>query len=393
MNQFKYNVDPSIDKVFIYGFGFTGKWLTSNIDRKVDGFIDTDIKKKGEKFNGVEVFSYEDAKNFVDPKTEIIISTVDIFDVVPLIDKLDKQKVTPIGYFLDNTKANNNTTGEQDEYIEYSLRTVEYSHKNYRDKNKLFIRSLDLMITERCSLKCQDCSNLMQYYKSPKNMDFEDLKKEMKIVCEKFDFINEIRLIGGEPFMNKEIYKILEWLCEFKKFEKIVIYTNATIPLKEDYSDILQNNKIIFSITDYGSLSKNTKVVTDFLDKYKIPYRIHTPEYWTDSGRLVYENNNKTPAELKEFFSDCCAKNLYTVLGEKIYRCPFVANADNLKAIPNDKNNYVSIHDTKENIKNHLYNTEYLPGCNYCKGRSFESVEIKPAIQTKRIFDYKKLQD
>ena len=73
MNQFKYNVDPSINKVFIYGFGFTGKWLTSNIDRKVDGFIDTDIKKRGEKFNGVEVFSYEDAKNFVDPKTEIII--------------------------------------------------------------------------------------------------------------------------------------------------------------------------------------------------------------------------------------------------------------------------------------------------------------------------------
>jgi len=392
MQKFIYKTDPSCSKTFIYGYGFTGKWLTVNIDKKVDGFIDTDIKKRGENFNGIKVYGYEDAKEILDDNSEVIVAAVDIFDVMPRLNKLKKKKVVAIGTLFNDEKVENNPTDELDSYIEYSLKTVEYSHKNYLDKNKLFIRSLDLVITERCSLKCIDCSNLMQYYKSPKNMDFENIKKEMDTLLNRFDLINEIRLIGGEPFMNKQIYEIIEWLCKIEKIDKIVIYTNATIPLKEQYKNILKNEKVIFSITDYGNLSKNTQKVQNFLDEYSISYRIHKPEYWTDSGRVVVPKKDKSVDELKVFFEDCCAKNLYTVLGDRIYRCPFVANADNLKAIPEDDKNFVSIYAPKNEIKHHLYETDYLPGCNFCKGRSFDSIEIKPAIQTKEVLNFKKLK-
>ena len=32
---------------------------------------------------------------------------------------------------------------------------------------------MDVVITERCSLKCKDCANLMQYYEKPQNSDLE----------------------------------------------------------------------------------------------------------------------------------------------------------------------------------------------------------------------------
>lgn len=37
---------PSLNKdIFIYGFGTSGKWLSSNIKGRISGFIDSDTKK------------------------------------------------------------------------------------------------------------------------------------------------------------------------------------------------------------------------------------------------------------------------------------------------------------------------------------------------------------
>ena len=45
------------------------------------------------------------------------------------------------------------------------------------DYQKLNIKYIDIMITEKCSLKCKDCSNLMQYYQKPVNSDLNILIK------------------------------------------------------------------------------------------------------------------------------------------------------------------------------------------------------------------------
>ena len=47
------NFNIANKKVIIYGFGITGKWLSSNI--KCDYFVDTDIKKCGNTFNNISV--------------------------------------------------------------------------------------------------------------------------------------------------------------------------------------------------------------------------------------------------------------------------------------------------------------------------------------------------
>ena len=49
----------------------------------------------------------------------------------------------------------------------HRLESVWYAHKNYECQDQLNLNSLDVVITERCSLKCRECSNLMQYYQAP----------------------------------------------------------------------------------------------------------------------------------------------------------------------------------------------------------------------------------
>ena len=116
-------------------------------------------------------------------------------------------------------------------------------------------------------------------------------------------------------------------------------------------------------------------------DKFKIPYRIHPPENWTDSG-LIHDNK-RTLDENRELFEKCCGKNLLTVTDGKLYRCPFAANADRLGAIPADSRNCVSTQASSEAIRSYTREIDVLPACNYCNGRSFDAPEIAPAIQTR----------
>lgn len=381
----KLNADA---EVFIYGCGMVGKWVASHRDPRFKGFIDTDIKKRGKVFEELRVRYLEDAALSFSPRTYLLITTADIADVILKIKHLQNAKWVAAGPLIADAAVQGNTIGESDEFVRYAVETVVKCHAAYLDADRVFLRSVDLMITERCSLKCKDCANLMQYYEKAQDIPLDKLKKDFDDLVASSDEIHEIRLIGGEPFMNKDIYKAIAHVTASPKVGRLVIYSNATIPLREDQLDVMRDPKVVFSLTDYGSLSKNTDGVAAFLERHGIPYRRHLPENWTDSG--VIEDNGKGEPELKTLFNECCGKNLFTVSDGKLYRCPFAANADRLHAVPPDPRNGVSLKASHAEIRGYIYDIEFLPACQFCRGRSFSSPEIVPAIQTKRPIDYKK---
>ncbi len=381
------------EDVYIYGFGLAGRWLSSNCDIKtnIKGFIDTDYKKVGKNHNNLNVISIKEAQNLCNNNSVLLISVVDIQDVLPILKIIPHKKWIALGAFLDNTQVINNDQIESNQFIEYTLKAVEDCHKGYLNPKQLFMRSIDVVITERCSLKCKDCSNLMQYYEAPINITYDEIIEDFNNLISSVDHIYEIRLIGGEPFMNKDIYKIIEYLTKSPKITKLIVYSNAMVPIKPEHENILRNKKVVFTLTDYGDYAKNAKNtlrVTESLDAIGVAYRLHPPENWTDSG--VIKNFKRTINENKELFSNCCGKNLLTVTDGKLYRCPFAANADRLNAVPKNNLNSVSVKASAKEINHYISEIDYLPACNWCKGRSFDSPEIVPAIQTVKPLSYVK---
>ena len=73
-------------KKVIYGFGISGKWAADQFDDVV-AFVDTDIKKHCECYRGVTVSGPAFLRSIDDKTTEVIVSVVDIMDVLPLLDK------------------------------------------------------------------------------------------------------------------------------------------------------------------------------------------------------------------------------------------------------------------------------------------------------------------
>ncbi len=266
----------------------------------------------------------------------------------------------------------------------------------YSSSGVLNIKSLDVQITERCSLKCKNCCNLMQYYEKPVNSDLNQLFTSVERLMSCVNKIYEFRVLGGDPFMSKDLHTVIDNLKTYNQVEKVIVYTNAKIIPKGLNLDCLKDKKVIVDITNYGEISNKHDEIIKVLDENKITYSTTRTTVWTDSGRIL-PYQNETEEDKKKKFINCCNSDILSILHGKLYRCPFSANATNLNAVPVDKTDIVdlcdktiSIEDLKKKIKDLTYNKDYLTACSYCNGRDYTVANIEAAEQTAKPLIYNK---
>lgn len=383
--------------VIIFGAGIVGEVLWqacryAGLD--VECFCDNNSNKARGGLCGIDIFhplkvraKYEDAV--------FLISAADMKDVVEQLQTMGYSKWHEGGLLLRDFDLTQCQYSTSNDFVEYAVSTCLLCQDSYLRPDKLFMRSVDIIITERCSLKCRDCSNLMQYYSNPRDCDIGEILQSLDMFCASVDEVNEIRVIGGEPFMNKEIYKVIERLIDEPKVRKIVIYTNGTIVPSEKQLEIMKNTKVLILMTNYGVLSGKLMELTRKLRQSNISHHVTDAQGWTACASLSRHNRSLT--QLKQIFNDCCAKNTLTLSNGRLYRCPFAANADRLMAVPDLENDYVKVYqgarnsiEVKSRIRSLLIERKYLETCDFCNGRSFGAAEIEPAIQTGKPLKYQK---
>lgn len=393
------NIEREGIPVIIFGAGIVGEVLfhaCRNAGIEVECFCDNNINKTKTTLCGANIVHTRDLKATY-PDAHFIISAADIKDVVEQLDDLGFTKWHPSSLLLRNFDIYQYQFTAQVDFAEFAVSTCLLCHDSYMNPEKLFLRSVDIIITERCSLKCRDCSNLMQYYKKPKDCDMEEIMQSINVLCNLVDEVNEFRVIGGEPFMNKEIHLVIKRLIDEPRVRRIVIYTNGTIVPKEDQIEYMKNNKVLFIITNYGELSRKIGIITQVLQQNNIAYHVLKVDGWADCSNISKHNRNIE--QQREVFKSCCAKNLVTLSNGRLYRCPFAANADRLRAVPDFKNDYIdifqkpldgiNIYEVKKNIRTYLLEKDFLETCDFCNGRPLEApAEIQPAIQTDKPLEY-----
>lgn len=353
-------------------------------------FCDDNKNKIGNKLCDVDIMSIQNVIQLYGHDIEFILATADIIDVI------NKLKF----HGIDKWVTAQNIIGESDlslipinktyEFVEFAVNACIISQNGYLTPDKVFLRSVDIIITERCTLKCKNCSNLMQYYVNPTDIDTNNILESVRLLCKNTDEIHEVRIIGGEPFINKNLHIIVNNVIQEDKIKKIVIYTNGTIIPNELQLKSLKNDKIVVLITDYG-ISKKTQLLVDLLNKENVVNVCNKAGGWTDCSDI--KRNNRSNDELIVMFNSCCAKNTFSLINNKIYRCPFSANLHMLHAIEEESNDYILLSDdntVKETLKYFISNTTFLQSCDYCNGRSFDSTVIEPGIQIKRPIYYKR---
>ena len=387
-------IQRSGQPIVIFGAGVVGEVILSACTAQglsVACFCDNNINKTKSLFCDTRVVHTSALKSEYS-QANIIISAADIHDVIKQLAELELATWFPGSIFLKNVNVYENTYSAPADFVDYAVNTCILSQNGYLETDKLYLRSVDIIITERCSLKCADCSNLMQYYEKPQNCVTEDVIESIQNFCKYVDEVNEFRVIGGEPFVNKDIHIITKTLIDETKVKNIVIYTNGTISPKDSQIEYLKHEKVLVLITDYGHLSKNLDKLIRTLQDNGIRYYVDQAGGWTDCSAI--SKHNRTEAGKRQIFTECCAKNTFTLSDSKFYRCPFAANMGRLNIVPEEKADFIDLSDptirarsvsvVKKQIKAYITELDYLSVCDHCNGRSFDAPEIEPAIQLKK---------
>ncbi|WP_135076093.1 radical SAM protein [Terasakiella sp. SH-1] len=415
LEGFKDYIATHQSSIMIFGADIAGKVVGEILKKQglsVSAYLDNNANKCDTTLSGVEV-KHASCLNETTRDTVILIASTYISDIIHQIEGLGFYNWVPISGFLEEKKdenfedylegelALNHVGGEfTDDFAKFVISNMVNSQKKYLDPTKLYIRSVDLIVTEKCSLKCKDCSNLMQYYDRPVNMDANELLKDLQDLCHVADEINEIRIIGGEPFMNKQAYEVIKQAASYPQVNKVVVYTNGTICPKDEQLLEIANNKTFIFITTYGALSRNGEKLAATLERLNIQHNIQAAYGWTDCADIG--GHERSEEENIEIFRHCCAKHFTTLTDGRMFRCPFSANVERLQAIPEAPDDYVNIrgaheggHDLdqlKQHLRWFLREKPYIEACNSCNGRTYGDPEITPGIQTEKILSYQKYE-
>jgi hypothetical protein len=405
--------------IIIYGAAASGQALLHAC--RIAGipvacFCDGNIKKKNTRLFDLDVIHVSDIKSQY-PDALWIISAADIHEI--------QERLTELGYQPDRMFAaaellktvdlttfrdfvGYNAEDVQAGFVEFAVKCAIQCQEGYLNPDKLFLRSIDIVVTEKCSLRCRDCSNLMQFFERPVNYTIEDMEHAIDCLCSCIDEIHEFRVIGGEPFMNKDVHHVIARLTREPKVKRVVVYTNATILPRPEQISCLKHEKVIFMITDYSRCGENvddsytsrlsrfapiTDRVETLCKENGIDYRRHPPENWTDAGQI--KDFGRSVEEDKEVFRACCCKNLLTLSEGELHRCPFSAQITRL-GVSDFKDDYVSVrsampvHERRAQLKQLLYGKDRLEACRFCPGRSLSDPQIVPAIQVRTPLQYEK---
>jgi 4Fe-4S single cluster domain len=378
--------------VIIFGAASVGEALFHACQEAgitVDAFCDNNANLARDRRCGLEIIPARNLKQRF-PDAEVIISAADISDVVNQLEGMGYRKWHSCSGLLRNFDIYPYTYVKPADFVAHTVAAALLCHDAYTTPDKLFLRCVDLMITEKCSLKCKDCANLMQFYDKPISDDTAEMLQSIERFCAVVDEINEMRVLGGEAFMNKDAHIIIKRLIDEPKVKKVVVYSNATIVPSKDQMALMRSKKVLFFITDYGDLSRNRERLVRELDANEIAYISSPPSNWTDCGKIV--EHHRTEEEQKKIFGTCCVKNIYTISGNLLFHCPFSANAFRLKAVPHFKGDYVdfSSPDSKPALREFIRHKEYIESCDFCNGRTHGNPEIVPGIQTLVTLKYDK---
>ena len=81
----------------------------------------------------------------------------------------------------------------------------------------------------------------MQFYAKPIDEDFEIVISSIDTFMSTVDFVQEIRLLGGEPLMYKKVDLVVKHLLTYKNFGQLKVNTNGTIIPKDEKLKVFQN--------------------------------------------------------------------------------------------------------------------------------------------------------
>lgn len=244
---------------------------------------------------------------------------------------------------------------------------------------------VEIVVTTRCTLRCKDCANLMQYYTCSEDEPIETLLDDLQKLLDSVDFIETFRIIGGEPLLRKDIRPLIEMAIASPKIKEVAMHTNGTIVPGKDLLELFHNKKFKLSISNYGKYSTKKDVLAGMGFSLSNDMGEDESSFWDYYGP-VEKREGVLDEELKEQHKRC-GFQCYSFFKGTLSRCPRIGHGVDLGLIPRIEGEYIDIRNESDAATLRHKHAEFLKkelfeACKYCYKGTDKCVKIPGGVQT-----------
>ncbi len=264
-----------------------------------------------------------------------------------------------------------------------------YIQEEIEDFNcgRLNLPQVEFCITTKCSLKCVDCCALIPQLNKVKHIDmtFEDFKNQLDSLLMALNSLRTLIILGGEPLINPNLAKMLDYALRQEKISITRLTTNATIIPNDELIEVLNkyNKKIYVFLSNYSANSELSKLskyeeIKEILHKNNIKFQMVDSWNWLEEKGMskTAQDDIDTVNKAQNCYRIKCSQ----ILNSKFDICSKALVARELGII--DTNDYIDILNSK-NLKEDLikfFNKPFSDSCKYC---ILSDKTVKPALQEK----------
>lgn len=226
---------------------------------------------------------------------------------------------------------------------------------------------VELIITTKCNLKCNNCSNLIPEYKRGYDVPLDEVLKSIDVILECVDELSFLKIHGGEPLLAQDFAAILDYAASKSKIKCIIVPTNgAYIPSENDFSAMKRNNeKTKLIISNYEVCRKNHERLLQKCCEYGINYELSKEKAWYEFGDVMdYQEDENT---LLNRYINCQMRRFPSCYRGKLYSCSRIANGVYLGLIPKElEKEYDLLNCPSDQRKEMFFEFAKKTSCNYC---------------------------
>lgn len=336
-------------------------------DIPIKGILDNNSKLDKTEYNHIPIF-FAPEYLAINKKSKILISNhykeiseqLDELGYKENIDYMDMHKFVSIWYWIN--------------------------------KKEIHILDMHIAVTTYCSLNCKDCNMFISSYKKDKrkHITMEVFQDNIKTLFNAIDYCYRITIVGGEPLLNLELYKMIRWLEDTYRdnFGIIEIVTNGTIVPKQELLDVCKEQNIRFAISDYGEyvfFAQKIPELIEVLKKEKIEYEQKKEMKWKNFYFPREQQKAKFNTVREHMLT--CNPIFRGTNDNKFYYCHIVWSAVQAGLIEEKETDFIDLSKVvKEEDKRKLLaydlgimEKEFVSLCKYCGGCGEDNIAIIPA--------------
>ncbi len=239
-------------------------------------------------------------------------------------------------------------------------------------KSKIEVKSLEIHVSNHCNRSCKSCSHLSPL-EEVSFIDIDGISRTLKILG-KYLHCEVIRLLGGEPTLNRSLDIVVQRVKEIGISDKISIPTNGT--MLNNISDEIINNINVIEISHYNYPRDKTEEIYKWCKRAKkinkdLDIYIYMYEYFREPCAFNKFEDKET---IDKIYKTCIIAHewqCFNVYENYLFKCPeAMAISKNINSEIMVKNGLkiVEGNNFRDKLEKYLFDINPLSACQYCLG-------------------------